>query len=240
MLSKHHSPGGPAGAPRHAAADSELAVLNRTNHDMRSPLSVILGVFDLLQESANLDASERHYLALGNEAAENLLALADALRLHTSLERGQLALDAAPLDLPALTREVLDAACAAKGGTATLRPVATAESTQALGDVDHLRGALTALARHLLSQVGETGESAAMLLSLNVLRQSDQVVVQVLPAAGSPSALPADRPPDAIQPGGTDLHVCNAVRLIDLMGGRVNVDPDGGRLTVSLPAAAAL
>ncbi len=109
-----------------------------------------------------------------------------------------------------------------------------------LGDLDHLRGALTALAGHLLSQVRETEDSAALLLSLNVVRHGDQVVVQVLPAAGSPTALPADGAPDAIQPGSTDLQVFNAVRLIDLMGGKVNVDPQGGRLTISLPAAAAL
>jgi len=50
-------------------------------------------------------------------------------------------------------------------------------------------------------------------------------------------ALSADRAADALQPGSSDLYVSNAVRLIDLMGGKVNVDPDGGRLTISLPAA---
>lgn len=235
MLSKHHSPGGPMGAARHAAPDTELAVLSRTNHDMRSPLSVILGVFELLEESTSLDAGERRYLTLGNEAAESLLQLAEALRLHTSLERGQVALTAAPLDLPALTRQALDVAFAAKGAAITLRPVATAESSQALGDVDHLRPALTALARHMLSQAGE---SAALRLNLHVLHSGDQVVVQVLPAAGSPSALPAEPPPEDMQPGSTDLQTINAVRLIDLMGGNVNVDPAGGRLTISLPAAA--
>lgn len=238
MLSKHHSPGEPMGAAGHAAADTELAVLSRTNHDMRSPLSVILGVFDLLEESTSLDAGERRYLALGSEAAENLLQLADALRLHTSLERGQVTLEAAPLDLPVLAREVLDAAMAAKGAAVALQPAAAAESTQALGDVDHLRGAIMALARHLLSRVDESDRSAPLQLSLRAFQQGNQIVVQVLPAAGSPAALPADRPANAMQPGSTDLQLLNAARLIDLMGGSMNVDPDGGRLTISLPASA--
>ncbi|MDZ7668551.1 MAG: histidine kinase dimerization/phospho-acceptor domain-containing protein [Gammaproteobacteria bacterium] len=236
MLSRQHSPGGPMGAARHAAADTKLAVLSRTNHDMRSPLSVILGVFELLEESTGLDEGERRYLALGSEAAESLLQLADALRLHASLERGQLSVEAAPLDLPALTREVLDAACAAKGAAA-VRPEPMTESGQALGDIDHLRGALSALARHMLSQVGETAESAALHRSLTVLHHGNQVVAQIGPPGAAADALPAERPAGTLQPGSCDLHVSNAVRLIDLMGGKVNVDPDGGRLTISLPAA---
>lgn len=224
------------GAARHTAADTELAVLSRTNHDMRSPLSVILGVFELLEESTGLDAGERRYLALGSEAAEGLLQLADALRLYTSLERGQVSLDAAPLDLATLTREALDAALAAKG-CAALQGAPAQESRRALGDIDHLRGALAAMARYMLSQIGENGESAALHLSLHVLHHDGQMIAQVMPAGAAAGALSADRAADALQPGSSDLYVSNAVRLIDLMGGKVNVDPDGGRLTISLPAA---
>jgi signal transduction histidine kinase len=45
--------GTPSGAGRHARGP-HLAALTRINHDLRSPLSVILGVLELLEASTSL------------------------------------------------------------------------------------------------------------------------------------------------------------------------------------------
>jgi signal transduction histidine kinase len=235
-LNHPQQPGTPMSAQRHGS-QHELAVLSRVNHDMRSPLSVILGVFELLADAGSLTDSEQRYLQLGMKAAEELLGLADALRLYSAIERDLVTLDATPVDLGAMAREHLEAALTRRG--VSIQPATAPRSdVRALGDAGYLKMALTGLARHLAAHLPEQPARAVALQQR--VDGDGRVELQVTP---EDSSAPADARDNAI-PGAAeplehdDLGVLNGMRLIELMGGRVSIEPHATSLVITLPAAA--
>jgi hypothetical protein len=223
-----HAAAGPAGP-------GDAAVLSRINHDMRSPLSVILGTFEVLAECSDLDASDRRFLSLGTEAAEALLRLADDLRLYAALQRGSVSVECVSLDLARLVAQSMTNALQPHGFT-----IVTGETQGALqcaaGDLDYLCVAVSALARHLTGSIRESVATGCRALSLCVTQREGRCVAALTPADGGLEALPAVTPDAMLQPGEQTLGLLNAVRLMTLMEGTVNVDADSARLTISLPS----
>ena len=90
----------------------ELARLKGTflaslNHEIRTPLSGIMGMADLLLET-NLDEEQREYVNAARLCAEDLFEMLNATLEYAALEGGQFALDVSEFSL----REMLDAALA--------------------------------------------------------------------------------------------------------------------------------
>lgn len=237
MLNKRQ----PAVAASRAASGSseagDAAVLSRINHDMRSPLSVILGTFEVLEECPDLDASDRRFLSLGTEAAEALLRLADDLRLYAALQRGSVAVECVAVDFCALVTQTMSKALEPHGIAVVARETPDA-GERAAGDMDYLHVAMSALARHLTGSIKESGCMDCGALSVCVTQQQDRSVAALTPADRGGDALPAATPPAMLQPGDQNLDLINAVRLITLMDGTVNLDVDSARLTISLPTCA--
>src|SRR5713226_8941446 len=75
------------------------------NHEIRTPLSGILGMADLLLET-NLDEEQREYVAAARLCAENLFHILNSALEYAALEAGQLQLDETEFSL----REMLDSA----------------------------------------------------------------------------------------------------------------------------------
>jgi signal transduction histidine kinase len=220
-------------ADRHGSLQ-ELAVLSRVNHDMRSPLSVILGVFELLDDDASsLRDNERRYLKLGMKAADELLNLADALRLYSAMQRDQVTLDSTTVDLGALAREQLQAALGPKG-VSIEAAVGPASEVRALGDEGYLRVALSNLARYLATHLQEPDQPARAEIAVRQgIDERGSVALHVAPKGcevsydiGASEAAEHD-----------DLAVLNSLRLIELMGGSARVEPSGPVLLITLPAA---
>ncbi len=223
-------------AVRHGHPE-ELAVLTRANHDMRSPLSVIMGVFELLEDTERLSESERRYLALGTKAAEELLRLADALRLYSAVGRNLMTLEALPVDLTATARDRLRAAVAEKPFT-----VSTADAEPAplaIADPAYLDVAFAGLARHLTAHLPDPDPGTRQLIGLHTW-VDDQNRVTVRVALENGGTVP-DRAAPATEPamsGQDDLDVINGIRLIELMGGAVVLGTAPLLMSVTLPASA--
>jgi len=229
--------GMPASAHR-PPRQQDLAVLTRANHDIRSPLSVILGVFELLEDAGSLSDGERRYLRLGMKAADELLALADGLRLYSALERSLVTLDATPVDLGAMAREQLEPALGARGFS--IEPAAAAGAgVRALGDAGYLKVALTGLAGHLAANLPDQQEPFRPAMTvLERLDEQGRVALQVAPHGAAvideaEAAIPTAS--ESLQHD--ELAVLNGVRLIELMGGSVSITPRGPSLVITLPAA---
>jgi CheY-like chemotaxis protein len=95
-----------------ASAHDEIEQLKGTflaslNHEIRTPLAGIIGMTDLLLESA-LDEEQREYVNAARMCAENLFEILNATLEYTALEGGQFTLD----DSEFSVREMLDAAIA--------------------------------------------------------------------------------------------------------------------------------
>jgi CheY-like chemotaxis protein len=89
-----------AGAPGAISAqDTRLQLLASLNHEIRTPLSGILGMADLLLETS-LDEEQRGYVAAARECAEGLFDLLNTTLEYSSLTSGGLQLDEAEFELP--------------------------------------------------------------------------------------------------------------------------------------------
>src|ERR1700688_3886312 len=75
------------------------------NHEIRTPLSGILGMTDLLLETT-LDEEQREYVSAARLCAENLFEILNATLEYSALEAGQFTLDESEFSV----REMLDAA----------------------------------------------------------------------------------------------------------------------------------
>jgi two-component system sensor histidine kinase/response regulator len=75
------------------------------NHEIRTPLSGIMGMADLLLET-NLDDEQREYVSAARLCAESLFEILNATLEYSSLEAGQFRLDESEFSL----KEMLDSA----------------------------------------------------------------------------------------------------------------------------------
>src|SRR5437588_4282253 len=89
---------------RERATGTFLASLN---HEIRTPLSGVIGMVDLLLET-NLDEEQRDYVNAARWCAENLFEILNATLEYSALEAGQFTLDESEFSL----REILQAALA--------------------------------------------------------------------------------------------------------------------------------
>src|SRR5579863_5633340 len=77
------------------------------NHEIRTPLSGILGMADLLLET-QLDEEQREYVNATRLCAENLFEILNAALEYSSLEGGQVSLDESDFSLREALHSALD------------------------------------------------------------------------------------------------------------------------------------
>jgi len=234
-LHRGEAPRAPVSAGRHPA-DEDLAVLTRANHDMRSPLSVLLGVLELLEDSPGLNDGERRYLKFGRDAASDLLGQADALRLYSALRRELVAPDAGSADLHGLAREQLTRALAGRDVTLDC---SDGEHPAAACDAGYLGVALAALCKHVTAHLPAPESGDDLVLRVDTILDRHGAAVLQIHGLDHPEGHPADVVHATTpRPGEQSVAVVNAVQLVELMGGSVAMDVELAYLRVALPSTA--
>lgn len=207
------------------------------NHEIRTPLTGILGMTDLLLETP-LDDLQREYVMTTRICAEELLALLDAALEYSALSSGALVIEEAEFNLPELLEGVLDQhriKAHAKG----LKLTANLDSlpTVAIGDVVRIRQIVSQL---LGNAVKFTPAGEVELRAGAERDQGERIVLALTIRDTGVGIAPEDLPrlfesfaPLESGPGrrysGLGLGLATVQRLLELMGGEIRVQSEPGR-----------
>src|SRR5258706_8700293 len=216
--------------------------LSNLNHEIRTPLSGILGMADLLLET-KLDEEQQEYVATARLCAENLFHILNSTLEYSALEAGQLKLD----ETEFILRDLLDSTVAqqrekaeAKGlrMTATLHPSLPETMT---GDAARIRDILV----HLVDNAVKFTHSGTVALTLN--RERDELVAAVRDTG---IGIPAERHAHIFESfrqgetglsrsyAGLGLGLALARKLVTLMEGGIEMESrpnQGSTFTVRIP-----
>jgi CheY-like chemotaxis protein/nitrogen-specific signal transduction histidine kinase len=238
------SPRAEQGSARTDRADevSRLKVefLASLNHEIRTPLSGILGMSDLLLETS-LDSEQLEYVGAVRQCAEGLFALLSSTLEYTSLVSGSVRLDEAEVNL----RETLEAAVAehtpaarAKGLDLRLQLHPSSEIL-VVGDPQRLRQICSIL---ISNAVKFTSRGTVDLLA-SYDRQSGGRAVLELGVVDSGIGMSFEQQERIFESfsqleagfarrfAGLGLGLALARELVDLMGGSLELESEPGQGT---------
>ena len=223
------------------------AFLASLNHEFRTPLSGVMGMLDLLAETA-LDADQKEYLGAARVCAESLTEHLNASLEYAALEAGEFSLDESEFRL----RETLEAAISqqhakadAKGLSLTLHASANLPET-VVGDAGRIR--------ELIGRLISNGIkfTHAGSIQVHALLSGDQASGERLVVAVSDTGIgipteKIDKIFDTfhqVEEGlsrnyaGLGLGLALVRKLTDAMGGTIHVESqpeEGSTFTVDIP-----
>jgi CheY-like chemotaxis protein len=215
-------------------------------HEIRTPLSGILGMADLLLETS-LDDEQREYVNAARLCAENLFEILNAALEYAALEAGQMALDESEFSV----KETLDAALnpyLSRAQAKNLRLFSTLEAglpETLVGDAPRLRELLA----HLIANAVKFTHSGVVEMRVSVDRAAAPAWL-VMEVRDTGIGIPPERLEAIFESfrqmdtglsrtyPGLGLGLALARKLASLMGGAITVESaeaQGSTFTVRLP-----
>jgi two-component system sensor histidine kinase BarA len=222
-----------ASAQDEARAQSELVA--SLSHELRTPLTGILGYADLLRRSG-LDTEQLHQLDTLEKSARALLAMINDLLDWSRIEAGRLRLNEEPLDVIDTVEDTsaLLAPLAYDKNLELVRIVYHDVPRQVRGDAQRLRQILTNLLSNAI-KFTERGE-----VVLRVMREREEAGRTWLRFSITDTGIgiSAEQQQRLFQPyrqlgraarGGSGLGLSIVRKLVELMGGEVNLESTAGK-----------
>jgi PAS domain S-box-containing protein len=216
-----------------AASKARADFISYLSHEVRTPLQGLLGLTQLFDAAADAQERELH-LTVVRRSAENLLSLVNDLLDFGKADAGKLVLERTPFDLPAEVEGVLGLLRpkAAGRGLAVSADIAPDVPTTVAGDVVKLRQLLMNLVGNGLKFTERGGVTVRVFRGSNggvgfVVRDtgiglSKEQLPHLFEAFTQASADTARRF------GGTGLGLAICRQLVELHGGRLEVDSEQG------------
>jgi PAS domain S-box-containing protein len=211
--------------------------LSTMSHEIRTPMNAILAMADLLTDTP-LDAQQKEYVSVFQRTGGNLLTLLDQVLDLSKVEAGHLELEAVEFDLEPLLRQRIDVmqAQARLRGVELTCEVKAGVPGKLLGDPNRigqilfnlLANALKFTERGRASLVVEriSGTSNKVSLRFSVIDTGIGIPAQKLALIFAPfTQVDAST---TRQYGGTGLGLTISKALVELMGGRLQVESEVG------------
>ncbi|PAP81016.1 hypothetical protein B1759_06570 [Rubrivirga sp. SAORIC476] len=212
--------------------------LANMSHEMRTPLNAVLGMGELLRETA-LDGEQRHFLDALSFSADQLLALINDLLDVAKIESGQIQFERVPFRLDEVVEGVAEALRfrAADKGLALALDLAPAVPTRLVGDPVRLNQILL----NLLSNAVKFTERGRVRLCVEVDAVRDTEVALRFTVEDTGVGIPEAKLADVFERftqarsdttrrfGGTGLGLAIVRELTERQGGTVTVTSTEGR-----------
>ncbi|MDX6513808.1 MAG: hypothetical protein QOE36_3312 [Gaiellaceae bacterium] len=208
------------------------------SHELRTPLFSLGGFIELLQDEDLDDATQREFLETMREQVERLTRLATDLLDLSRLDAGRLHVEAVPLELGPLARDLVDEfrGLALAGGH-ELEAVAHGD-TVALADEQRTQQIARALVGNALRH---TPSGSSVRVEVRAAGEEARLTVEDdgpgIPAEHTQHVFERFYRIDGAHASGSGLGLAIARELAELMGGRIELESRPGltRLTLVLP-----
>jgi PAS domain S-box-containing protein len=221
-----------------AASSAKGEFLANMSHEIRTPMNAIIGLGRLLEEAA-LGRRERSYVARMQMAARSLLSMLNDVLDYSKVEAGQLALErtAFRIDDVLASIAVLNATSAWHKGIEPVFAVAAGVPARLVGDPMRLQQVLLNLVGNAI-KFTERGE---VVLSIGATRVEDGRVELSFAVRDTGIGIAHDQQQRLFEAfsqadsstsrkyGGTGLGLAISRRLVELMGGDLQVDSRPGQ-----------
>ena len=220
------------------ASRAKSDFLANVSHEIRTPMNAIIGISELLLDSLR-DRQSREYLGMILQSAESLLSLINDLLDFSKIEAGKLELDLQAFNLRESLSDTLRtlALRAQSKGLELLLEFDSALPERVVADLGRLRQVLINLVANSI-KFTHAGEVVVRFSSVARDEQSVLLEVEVIDTG---IGIPAEKlakvfrefeqseRTTAREYGGTGLGLPIAARLVELMGGRLEVESEVGR-----------
>jgi signal transduction histidine kinase/CheY-like chemotaxis protein len=220
-----------------AANDAKSQFLANMSHEIRTPMNGILGMTELAMQAESAE-EQREYLSTLRSSGDALLAILNDLLDLSKIEAGKFELERAPFSLRGL---ILDASKmfayrVREKGLRFESSVADALPDGLLGDALRLRQVLL----NLLGNAVKFTHAGSVSLFAAGERDGDQVHLRLV-VGDSGIGIPRERQgrifeafrqaddSTARKYGGTGLGLSICVKLVALMGGKIEVESEPGQ-----------